>query len=91
MDAQLTGDEYHIELDNGEDVLLREKGGAPDCDLILLAIRSRASVLPIPKQPFKEKTGLRAEDSVKDFPQKVVAPEGAPNILLVLTDDVQVS
>ena len=35
MDVQLSGDEYHIELDNGEDVLLREKGGAADCDLIL--------------------------------------------------------
>ena len=44
--------------------------------------------LPIPDQPFKGKTGLRPSDSVKDFPKEVTAPEGAPNILLILTDDV---
>jgi len=44
--------------------------------------------LPIPDQPFLGKTGLRPADSVKDFPKEVTAPEGAPNILLILTDDV---
>ena len=33
--------------------------------------RSWRSVLPIPDQPFKGKTGLRAEDSVKDFPVEI--------------------
>jgi len=42
------------------------------------------SSLPIPDQPFKGKTGLRPEDSVKDFPKEVTAPEGAPNILNLL-------
>ena len=46
------------------------------------------TILPIPDQPFKGKTGLRPSDSVKDFPAEVKAPEGAPNILLILTDDV---
>ena len=46
------------------------------------------SILPIPDQPFKGKIGLRAADSVKDFPKEVKAPEGAPNVLLILTDDV---
>ena len=46
------------------------------------------SNLPIPDQPFKGKIGLRPSDSVKDFPKEVTAPEGAPNILLILTDDV---
>src|SRR5712691_3933129 len=45
-------------------------------------------VLPRPEQPFKGTIGLRAKDSVKDFPQEVKAPKGAPNILLILTDDV---
>ena len=46
------------------------------------------SMLPIPDQPFKGKIGLRAGDSVKDFPKEVKAPEDAPNVLLILTDDV---
>ncbi|HJU04716.1 MAG TPA: hypothetical protein VJ692_06140 [Nitrospiraceae bacterium] len=36
--------------------------------------------------PFKGKIGLRSSDSVKDFPKGVEASEGAPNILLILTD-----
>ncbi len=44
--------------------------------------------LPIPDPPFKGKIGLRSSDSVKDFPAEATAPEGAPNILLILTDDV---
>ena len=36
------------------------------------------SMLPIPDQPFKGKIGLRAGDSVKDFPKEVKAPEDAP-------------
>jgi arylsulfatase len=44
--------------------------------------------LPVPDPPFKGKVGLRASDSVKDFPAEAKAPEGAPNVLLILTDDV---
>lgn len=44
--------------------------------------------LPIPQVPFKGKIGLTPADSVKDFPVEVHAPEGAPNVLLILTDDV---
>ena len=32
--------------------------------------------------------GLKASESVKDFPAEVKAPKGAPNVLLILTDDV---
>lgn len=46
------------------------------------------ATLPIPDQPFEGKAGLRPADSVKDFPREVKPPEGAPNILLILTDDV---
>ena len=45
-------------------------------------------VLPMPAQHFKGKIAVRAKDSVPDFPQPVQAPKGAPNILLVLLDDV---
>ncbi|WP_413431489.1 arylsulfatase [Crateriforma spongiae] len=44
--------------------------------------------LPIPQGPFGGKIGLRPSDSVKDFPAEVKPPKGAPNILLILTDDV---
>ncbi len=45
-------------------------------------------VLPRPEQPFGGRIGLTAQDSIKDFPKEVTAPKGAPNILLILTDDV---
>lgn len=45
-------------------------------------------VLPVPPAPFKGTIGLRAKDSKSDFPQPVQAPKGAPNIVLVLLDDV---
>jgi arylsulfatase len=45
-------------------------------------------VLPRPEQPFKGYIARKAENSIKDFPQEVTAPKGAPNILLILTDDV---
>jgi len=44
--------------------------------------------LPIPDPPFKGKIGLRVSDSTKDFPSEPKAPDGAPNVLLILTDDV---
>jgi len=45
-------------------------------------------VLPRPEEPFHGYIGRTAKDSTKDFPQEVKAPKGAPNILLILTDDV---
>jgi len=45
-------------------------------------------VLPRPEQPFKGQVGRTTKDSKLDFPKEVAAPQGAPNILLVLTDDV---
>jgi len=46
------------------------------------------SVLPYPDPVFKGVIGRTTDDSKPDFPQPVSAPEGAPNILLILTDDV---
>src|SRR5262249_22277876 len=48
----------------------------------------RGTVLPVPSPSFKGSIDLRAKDSRSDFPQPVQAPKGAPNILLVLLDDV---
>ena len=46
------------------------------------------TVLPLPPPPFRGTIGLRAKESKSDFPQPVQAPQDAPNILLVLLDDV---
>jgi arylsulfatase len=53
-----------------------------------LAQEADRTVLPQPDPPFKGKIGLTPADSVKDFPKAVTAPEGAPNVLIILTDDV---
>jgi arylsulfatase A-like enzyme len=49
---------------------------------------SAQEVLPVPPAPFKGQIGLSAKDSVPDFPRQVKAPKGAPNIVLILLDDV---
>jgi arylsulfatase A-like enzyme len=45
-------------------------------------------ILPKPEPPFKGHIGRTAKDSTPDFPKGLEAPEGAPNVLLILTDDV---
>jgi arylsulfatase len=45
-------------------------------------------VLPKPEAPFHGKIGRTVKDSTPDFPKGVEAPKGAPNILMILTDDV---
>src|SRR6516162_5793889 len=45
-------------------------------------------VLPKPEQPFAGKIARTAKESTPDFPKGVQAPTGAPNVLLILTDDV---
>jgi arylsulfatase len=45
-------------------------------------------VLPAPEQPFKGHIGRTVSDSTSDFPSAIEAPAGAPNLLLILTDDV---
>jgi arylsulfatase A-like enzyme len=45
-------------------------------------------ILPKPQPPFKGKIGRTVKDSTPDFPKGIEAPKGAPNILLILTDDV---
>ena len=52
------------------------------------AVASAQEVLPRPEPPFKGYIGRTAKESIKDFPPETQAPKGAPNILLILTDDV---
>ena len=44
--------------------------------------------LPIPDPAFKGQIGRTIEESKPDYPQPVRAPAGAPNVLLILLDDV---
>ena len=46
------------------------------------------SVLPIAPEPNQSVVGLRSKDSRGVFPRPVAAPEGAPNVVLVMLDDV---
>jgi arylsulfatase len=58
---------------------------------LLLGLPSAAfpqEVLPQPEPQFKGKIGRTVKDSTPDFPKGVEAPQGAPNVLLILTDDV---
>ena len=64
-------------------------------DCLLLAVvllctggTSAQEVLPAPPTFFKGQTGLGADDSKSDFPRPVHAPMAAPNVMLVLLDDV---
>lgn len=45
-------------------------------------------VLPPQPEPFGGVINLNAVDSKACWPPRVVAPKGAPNVLLILTDDV---
>jgi arylsulfatase len=52
------------------------------------ASSSAQEVLPRPDQPFNGKIGRTAAESTPDFPKSIEAPKGAPNVLLIMTDDV---
>lgn len=43
--------------------------------------------IPNPPQKFEGKIGLTTADSTPGWPATVVPPKGAPNILLIMTDD----
>ena len=46
------------------------------------------TVLPIPEAPFQGKIGATVQESTADFPKPVEAPPNAPNVLIVILDDV---
>jgi arylsulfatase A-like enzyme len=46
-----------------------------------------SAVLPVPQPQFGGVIGPKASESTPDFPKAVTAPKGAPNVLLIMTDD----
>jgi hypothetical protein len=44
-------------------------------------------ILPAPEPQFGGIIGRKASESKPDFPRAVTAPKGAPNVLLIMTDD----
>jgi arylsulfatase len=56
--------------------------------LPLVVPASGEEVLPRPEPPFQGKIGRTVKESVKAFPKEAEAPKGAPNVLVIMTDDV---
>ena len=50
-------------------------------------VRDR-SVLPPPDPPFQGEINVALADSNADFPEPLRAPEGAPNVLIMVGDDI---
>jgi arylsulfatase A-like enzyme len=48
----------------------------------------QGTALPYTEPPFRGKIERLVKDSVPDFPEAVEPPQGAPNVLLIMTDDV---
>ena len=46
------------------------------------------SILPPPDPPFRGEIEVAFKDSKADFPEPLRAPEGAPNVLLIMGDDI---
>lgn len=49
---------------------------------------SNGTHLPKPEPAFNGKIGETFKDSIQDFPQPLKAPKGAPNVVMILLDDV---
>ncbi|MBC2693330.1 arylsulfatase [Pseudomonas kielensis] len=54
----------------------------------LATTNTEGRVLPLPPAAFKGEIGTTYKDSKPDFPVQLKAPEGAPNVLVILLDDV---
>ncbi len=54
--------------------------------------KNRASidrtVLPVPDPSFQGEIAMSFEESTPDFPEPLAAPDGAPNVLLIMGDDI---
>lgn len=49
---------------------------------------AQMGAVPLSDQPFKGTISTFAKDSVPDWPQPIRAPKNAPNIVLILLDDI---
>ena len=65
---------------------VQQTTGAPGSPDATATIDGR--YLPPPPQKFQGKIELNAAQSTPGWPARVVPPKGAPNILLIMTDDV---
>ncbi len=66
--------------------LTQQTNGVPGSPEATTTIDGR--YLPPPPQPFQGEINLNAAQSKPAWPARVVPPKGAPNILLIMTDDV---
>ncbi|WP_278021786.1 sulfatase-like hydrolase/transferase [Flavobacterium ginsengisoli] len=46
------------------------------------------TILPIPEPPFGGKIGETYKDSKEEWPKLVTPPQGVPNVIIILLDDV---
>ena len=56
--------------------------------LMVAAPASGQTALPMPEAPFRGQIAPTRDHAVPAWPQSIKAPAGAPNILLILLDDV---
>jgi arylsulfatase A-like enzyme len=70
----------------GSCALAQQTTGVPGSPDATTTIDGR--YLPPPPQPFRGEINLNAAQSKPAWPARVVPPQGAPNILLIMTDDV---
>ncbi|WP_443750765.1 arylsulfatase [Asticcacaulis solisilvae] len=63
-------------------------GAAAALALLAGAACAQDTVLPKPDKPFAGKIARTREDSVQAWPEQPKAPKGAPNVILILLDDV---
>ncbi|MBX3223821.1 MAG: arylsulfatase [Labilithrix sp.] len=65
-----------------------ERANVPEGMEVGAAGKGDAGALPYPDPPFRGVIGNTAKESKPDFPKPVTPPPGAPNVLLIMTDDV---
>jgi arylsulfatase A-like enzyme len=63
-------------------------GGVLAVATIMTTAGVAQEVLPRPEPAFKGKIGRTYKDSIPDFPKPLKAPKDAPNVLLIILDDV---
>lgn len=65
-----------------------QDGDAKNRNVVLTQDQRDRTILPPPESPFKGKIETVMKNSTQDWPQPVKAPKGAPNVLIILGDDI---
>ena len=92
-ETSVSGRDHREETMTDRSVLLGGSvlaGTVPDSATPNQTIQAAKSqtTLPHPEQPFGGRIGRTAKNSTPDFPKGIEAPKDAPNVLLIMTDDV---